>query len=195
MVFDFADYVRLEIPEGRVKKITDGAGNVIWSAGYVNMVPLSTTDDGVTIYNGTGRKYGYRLRSGGAEGEAAYTVHTGYIPVKGGDVIRVSGYPFFLTANNQNAINAYDANFTNIGQVVANYLYGGYGIFAPSAAYVDYAFNTVVEEKAGVFKWVVPPAASGVEYIRVTAQTNTSTSSVGDTTGAALIVTVNEEIN
>lgn len=187
MVFDFSDYVRIEIPEGRVKKITDGSGRVIWSAGYVNQVPLSTTEDGKTIYNTTGYKYPVRIRSGGAEGTGDACACTGFIPAQGGDIIRVSGCKFSET-NNGNAINVSDASFANIGQIVGNYAAAGYGIFAASVGtYEDYTFDDIVEESTGVWKWTVPPGA-GIEYIRVTGHQPTGN-------GASLIVTVNEEIN
>jgi len=185
---NFANVKSITIPEGVVTKIV-AAGVTLWEAvteAFKNWVPYSTTDDGTTIYNGTGYKYGYRLRSGGAEGAATYTVHTGFIPVNGGDIIRVSGYDFD-TATNQNAINVYDSSFTHLGQVVANYAAAGYGIFAAGAAYDSYSFSTVTEETEGVFKWIAPPAASGIAYVRVT-------SIASDGVGSKLIVTVNEEI-
>lgn len=184
MAFDFANKVRLRIPEGMVKQIADSAGNVIWKRGYVNQVPLSTNPDG-TVYNTTGYKYGYRIRSSGAEGTADNTACTGFIPAKGGDIVRVSGCQF-NTAVNNNAINVSDATFTNIGQIVANYADAGYGIFAASGNYTAYAFNSIVQEPTGVWKWTIPPEVS-IAYIRVTGYRPTSS-------GADLIVTVNEEI-
>lgn len=189
MIFDFDNYVRIQIPEGMVKKITDGAGNVIWKAGYVNMVPISTTNDGVTIYNGTGYKNGYRIRSGGAEGAQANAACTGFIPVKGGDIIRISGCNFAYS-NTSNAINVADASFSNIGQITPSHADAGYGIFAAGAAYQSYCYNkAVTQEKTGVWKWTVPPAASGAAYIRVTGY------NASGNHGANMIVTVNEEIN
>ena len=189
MAFNFAQYVRLDIPEGRVKQITDGAGNVIWKAGYVNMVRISTTNNGTTIYNGTGYKNGYRIRSGGAEGAQADAACTGFIPVKGGDIVRISGCNF-AQSSTSNAINVADASFANIGQMTPSYANAGYGIFAPSAAYQSYCYNkAVTQEKTGVWKWTVPPAASGAAYIRVTGY------NASGNHGANMIVTVNEEIN
>ena len=59
-----------------------------------------------------------------------------------------------------------------------------YGILGGS--YSSYSYGSVVEVSDGVWKWVVPPAASGVAYIRVSGYT------LGD--GSGMIVTVNEEI-
>ena len=154
-------------------------------ASYKNYVQYSTESDGKTIYNGgLGYKSGYRVRSGGAEGTGSNASCTGYIPVTGGAVIRVSGVNF-LNSTSSNAINVYDSGFNHLGQVVANYANAGYGIFAVDAIYQSYCFNTVVEEKTGVYKWVVPPVDSGIIYIRVTGNT---------ANGEDLIVTVNEEI-
>ena len=184
----FANVKSITIPEGIVTKIV-AAGVTIWQAvveGYKNWVPYSTTSDGTTIYNGTGYKYGYRIRSGGAEGTASYSTCTGFIPVSGGDTVRVSGCNFAYESTG-NAINVSDSSFTNIGQITPSYAAAGYGIFASGAAYQSYSFSTVTEETSGVWKWVVPPAASGIAYIRVTAHDCSNS-------GASLIVTVNQEI-
>lgn len=185
MSVNFANYPRLEIPEGRVKQIARKSdGLVLWTAGYVNMVPLSTNSDG-TIYNGIGYKNDYRVRSGGAEAVAVNASCSGFIPVKGGDVVRVGGINFAFDRTD-NAINVNDSGLTNLGQLVANVANGGYGIFSGGGGYYAYGWQSVVEESDGVWKWIVPPAASGVAYIRVTGYTG------GD--GSKMIVTVNEEI-
>lgn len=183
-MIDFTGVKAITIPEGDVKQITRKSdGVVLWKSGYKNWVKYSTESDGKTIYNGgLGYKNGYRVRSGGAEGADAYGACTGFIPVKGGDVIRISGCDFAHAANG-NAINVSDASFTNIGQFTM--IPAQYGIFASS--YSAYSHKSVVQEKTGVWKWIVPPAASGVAYIRVTGYGNSSH-------GADLIVTINEEI-
>ena len=186
MSFDFASYPRLEIPEGRVKKITrQSDGLVLWEAGYINMVPLSINADG-TIYNGTGYKNGCRVRSGGAEGEMANAACTGFIPVRGGDVVRIYGWTRYSASGNAaNAINAADSAFTNLGQIGNS----NYGIFA--GAYAAYNNSTIADGADGISTWVVPPASSGVAYIRVSGFGGDSS---GGAPGARLIVTVNEEI-
>lgn len=187
----FASAKSLEIPEGIVTKITDENGLILWQeevvpTGPTNQVPISTESDGVTIYNGgLGYKNGYRIRSGGAEGEASTASHTGFIPVKPGDVVRISGF-IFSSATSENAVNVYDSSFTNLGQMTPSYAAAGYGIFAASGAWVAYSWSSVEEESSGVWKWVVPPVESGVAYIRVTGLTQ------GD--GSVMLVTVNEEI-
>lgn len=149
---------------------------------FINKVPFSINPDS-TIYNETGYKNGYRVRSGGAEGESWQAACTGFIPVKGGDIIRISGADFSVASNN-NAINSADSTFTNIGQFTM--LPAHYGIY--SSDYTVYGANSVVEESEGVWKWIVPPVASGVAYIRISGYTNTG----GD--GEKLIVSVNEDI-
>lgn len=184
-MIEFAKYKRLDIPEGRVKSITRKSdGLQLWEAGYVNQIPLSTEVDGATIYNGgLGYKNGYRVRSGGAELAFTNACCTGYIPVKGLSVIRVSGYDKgFSDGGVQSAINVFDAGFTNLGQIVGN-TNPGYGIFVDNAL-KDYAATSVVQE-ANCWKWTVPPDEYGIAYIRVTAYV---------TDGSKLIVTVDEEI-
>lgn len=187
MSINFADYKRLEIPEGKVKQIARKSdGLVLWEAGYINMVPLSINSDG-SIYNGVGYKDGYRIRSGGAEGTQAGGTCTGFIPVSGGDTVRIYGWDRInFSGSAANAINVADASFANIGQV-SN---GNYGIFASGGGYTAYNNSTIVDGADGISSWVVPPAASGVAYIRVSAFDNIVT----DSLGAKLIVTINEEI-
>ena len=181
---NFANVKSLKIPEGEVKEIRVG-GVVIWKSGYTNLVPLSTTEDGKTIYNGVGYKNGYRLRSGGAEASHGSASHTGFIRAKGGNVVRLSGYDA-AKVDTANAINVYDSTHTNLGQITPNYSSAGYGIFG--STYKEYGWGNakgVKEEKTGVWAWTVPPNAS-IAYIRVTGFTGAN--------GSKMIVTVNEEI-
>lgn len=172
-----ADY--LTIPEGQVHSIQLNE-STLWEKHYTNLVCSSINADG-TIYNdGQGYKEGYRIRSGGTEAEYN-SVCTGFIPVKAGDIVRLSGWDF-SAAQNGNAINVSDSNFTNIGQFTM--LNASYGIFLESA-YSNYSYNSVIKESDSVWKWAVPPTASGVAYIRITAY---------NTTGANMIVAVNEQI-
>ena len=192
MSFDFSQFPRLEIGGKRVKQITRKSdGLVLWSAGYINMVPLSTTDDGVTIYNGgLGYKNGYRIRSGGAEAAADNAVCTGFIPFKTGDVLRI--YPAFIGRNTDNAINFADASFTNLGQRVD--VGGGYGICTTNSALWG-ACETVVNGVSVVDISNIPNAGD-VAYVRITniyGQTGDGTQSP-ISSGAELIVTINEEI-
>ena len=150
---------------------------------YTNQVPISTDESGA-VYNGVGYKNGYRVRSGGAEGTNDHASCTGFIPLKAGDVVQLSGYDATY-ADVNNAINVYNSSKTNIGQIVANYANSGYGIFAYEGGYSDYSWDTIVENPSGVYVWTVPPHAD-IAFMRVTGYT------LGD--GSKMIVTVNEEI-
>lgn len=159
-------------------------GIQVWKSGYKNWVKFSTEADGVTIYNGgLGYKNGYRVRSGGAEGSTSHGSCAGFIPVKGGDIIRFSGWDFTKEVN-ENSINVSNSDFENIGQFTM--IPAAYGILQKGASYWAYSHDSVVKESDGVWKWVVPPAASGVAYIRVSGYTLKD--------GSKMIVTVNEEI-
>lgn len=188
-MIDFSTVKKVVIPEGVVTKIM-ASGKTLWeSITYKNWVQYSTESDGKTIYNnGLGYKNGYRIRSGGGEGELSSSAHTGFIPVKAGDVIRIGGLNFGSTHGHGSAMNVANSSFTNIGQFSMQS--GEYGIFAESA-YRAYSKASVVQEKTGVWKWVVPPAASGVAYIRVSCNMY-DTGKAAD--GSKLIVTINEEI-
>ena len=180
---DFSEIKSVTIPEGEVTKITSGS-TVLWEAiTYKNWVKYSTEADDTTIYNGgLGYKNGYRLRSGGLEGEASHASHTGYIPIKANDIIYLSGYSV-LNNTTANAINVYDSTHTNIGQISGNGAV--YGVFNTSGG-LTYGWSSIVENPAGIYKWIAPPYES-IAYMRVTGDT------VGD--GSKMIVTVNEEIS
>lgn len=187
MSLNFADYVRLDIPEGRVKQITRKSdGLVLWKAGYVNQVPLSIDADGTIYNNGLGYKDGYRVRSGGAESVQSYGSVTGYIPLKIGDTLRI--WPPFDGGNTHNTINFYDASFTNLGQVTD---FGvGYGICSGKYA----LYKTAVVDGASTLTLTSEHDAS-IRYVRITNRIGT-TEGVAPvvTTGADMIVTINEEI-
>lgn len=179
---DFSKVKSLKIPEGEVTKITSG-GVTLWEKPPTmkNWVKYSTESDGKTIYNGgLGYKFGYRVRSGGAESAQNNTVCTGFIPVKPLSVIRVSGT---LTASTSTAINVSDASFTNLGQVCGS---GNYGIFIESST-VGYR-NDTMTQKDGYWEWIVPPEKCGVAYIRVTNEV------IGEVNAPKMIVTVDQDI-
>ena len=175
----------ITIPEGKVIKITDSNGVVLWKKPELlkNWVPYSINSDGTIYNNGLGYKEGYRVRSGGAETTQSTSTITGFIPLRGGDVVRISGADFMSQKYGAgNAINVSDESFTNIGQVVTNMAGSGYGIFA--STYASYGFASVVQESEKVYKWVAPPSED-IKYMRITAETKN---------GDGLIVSVNQEI-
>lgn len=181
MALDLRGYKKLVIAGVELKKLAiDGVE--VWRSGYTNQVPLSINADGSIYNDGLGYKNGYRVRSGGAEGGHSLGACTGFIKVNAGDVIRIAGWEFEGAASG-NSINASDSSFTNLGQAASN---GAYGIFA--GAYSAYNYDSVVKERENVYRWVVPPAASGVVYIRISGYTSDGLK------GDEMIVTINEEI-
>lgn len=180
-MIDFTGVKAIKIPEGKVKKITSSDGIVIWDVGYNNLVPLSTEANSTTIYNnGLGYKNGYRVRSGGAEGAQADAACTGFITVKAGDVIGIGGAQLGGTTT-ANAINVYNASYTNLGQVVENYATNGYGIFADGTL-SNWNKGTI---KNNCFYWTVPSGVN-IAYVRITGRMHGK--------GSDMIVTINEEI-
>ena len=165
-------------------------GILVWKSGFKNWVRYSTESGGAAIYNGgLGYKNGYRVRSGGAEGASGNTACTGFIPVKGGDVIRIKGWTRYTDSGNAaNAINAANSSYSNIGQIGNS----DYGIFASGGSAAAYNRTTIKDNANGISSWVVPPDSTGVKYIRVSAFNNSS--SLGGAVGEQLIVTINEEI-
>lgn len=181
----FSNLKALTIPEGNVVKISTG-GVTLWEKPQEmkNWARYSTEADGVTIYNnGLGYKDGCRIRSGGAESTSTYGSCTGFIPLKAGDVVRMSGYDA-LEAAVENAINVFDSAKTNLGQAVANNVYG-YGIFASGGSAHEYGWNTVTENPTGVYCWTCPPDPT-ITFMRVTGRTYNE--------GSKMIITVNQEI-
>ena len=166
----------------------DHIGWSIYNYKLKNWVKYSTESDGVTIYNGgLGYKNGYRIRSGGGEGELSTSAHTGFIPVKAGDIIRISGMNFDSDHGHGSALNVANSNFENIGQF--SMTSGVYGIFK---SYPNYTQSSVIQERTGVWRWIVPPAESGVSYIRISCNMYDTTKPAD---GSLLIVTINEEIH
>ena len=147
---------------------------------FTNQVPLSIDENNEIYNNNLGYKIGYRVRSGGAVIESNDSSHTGFIPVKMGDVIRIQGFDFSSVSYGENAINVSDKNFTNLGQFTTQPAY--YGIF--SDKYRDYGSSSLIQEPNNIHKWVVPPDPN-IAYIRVCGHISTT---------HELIVTVNEEI-
>lgn len=179
---DFSKIKSIVIPEGTVTKIV-AAGKVLWEKiTYKNWARYSTEADDKTIYNGgLGYKFGYRLRSGGAEAEHAEATHTGFIPVQSGDIIGIGGCTFIANDSTANAINVYNSGHTNLGQVVENYAAAGYGIFSDGQL-SNWNKGT---HKNGCFYWTVP-AGANIAYVRVTGRASGK--------GKDMIVTINEEI-
>ena len=97
------------------------------TGGYTNYVPTSTDLDG-NVYNGTGYMDGYRLQyedSGFTTAELAGHTHTGFIPYRHTQLIRMKGATWGKT--NKNAIMFYDENKKPLGGYIGNgYVTVGY---------------------------------------------------------------------
>lgn len=171
MSLNFADYVRLKIPEGDVTKITrQSDGVVLWQKKYVNMVPLSTTNDGKTIYNGTGFKNDTRLNSSAVDTTLAGYAVCGFIPVKAGDVVRMKGLTWDADHQTGCYFITFDSSFAKL-----KYERPKEGSTADITASVDANGVVVVQLES---------YATSVRYIRMSAYGK----------GENMIVTVNEEI-
>jgi hypothetical protein len=162
-------------------------GTTLFDLEYIckNKVPSSIDVDG-TIYNGTGYKNGYRVRSGGGESSHGWTSCTGYIAVQPGDIIRLNGWDF-NTIDIANAINVYDKDFNCLGQFTRQP--ASYGIFASweTGGAEAYGNNSVSQEQNGIWAWTVPPKEFGVAYIRVSGYTKAH--------GEIMLVSINTTID
>lgn len=178
-------YKSLALNGVNIRRLTIN-GVQVWKGGHKNWVYFSTTNDGTTIYNGgLGYKEKYRVSSSGSEKELGAAICTGFIPVSAGDVVRFyPANPDMFSASG-NAINAYNASFTHLGQAASN---SSYGIFSNTYKAYDWG-NSCVAEGGGIYRWVVPPAASGVAHIRISLYDNRN-----NPKGTDIIVTINEEI-
>lgn len=173
---NFGDVKKIVISAGDVRKIEIG-GVVVWS-GVNNLVSTSIDSDG-SIYNGTGYKDGYRLSSsGGVSGTAVATAtHTGFIKIKAGDIIRIKVDGGFVEDGSGNYFNFYGTNFALVKADYPSYLSNGY-----------YGTNETLSD--GSTLMTLTNYLSGLTegndyYLRV---------SLNPCKGAALTITVNEEI-
>ena len=184
-MIDFSKIKKLTVDGIDLKSLAIN-GVQVWKAGYKNWVLFSINADGTIYNNGLGYKDGYRVRSGGAEAESEASSCTGFIPFRQGDVLRI--FPMFRGLNIVNAINYFDAGFTNLGQVVGT---GGYGICANDPS----LFLPTSADGVSTLH-LTTDLASEVAYIRVTNQiAYASPYQPLITSGAEMIVTVNEEID
>lgn len=158
---------------------------------FKNWVKYSTEADGTTIYNnGLGYKDGYRVRSGGAEIEQAWTSITGYIPFTKYDKLYI--YPQFTDLNTSNAINYFDSNFTNLGQTA-----GGPTVIS-YYGFCDTTFAPKIENNAIIIDLTNSVVANknDIAYVRISHYIDDGGS--GSTaimqSGSEIIITKNEQI-
>ena len=144
---------------------------------YTNQIPISTDTDG-SIYNGTGYKNRARINSSGAVVD--YSNHewsaTGFIPCKGGDIIRFAG--IYVQGNNG------DCHITPYNSAKQKIATGDFTAYLLSNGEIEsikpYNWNSTEQR---LYSFTVPRDAD-IAYYRF--------SLYGD--GANAIVTVNEEI-
>ena len=163
--------------EGVVLKQLSINGITVWTTplSYTNQVPTSI-DTNRTVFNGTGYQEDMRLSSSGTIKGKNNSVVTGFIPARGGDVIRIAGVNWAYS-NSANYVCAYDSAFTHIGAGTSN-----------GSVYSTKIWDSVTADgEVGIVR-LAP--LDNIAYIRV--------SSVGDDTkqedGDKMVVTVNEEI-
>jgi hypothetical protein len=97
----------------------------VWEVGgsVTNILPLAVNSDG-TLYNGgKGYKEGYRLNSSGAETAQTGMNVTGFMPVKWGEDVYLSGIS--MLPNNSSTgryvyVNLYGSDFTSRGRISGN---------------------------------------------------------------------------
>lgn len=153
---------------------------------YTNQIPLSIASDG-NIYNGKGWKDNTRLNSSGTEASATGVGVTGFIPVKRGDTVYLSGIAASLTAtgslNEYTYLALYDASFTSKGSRKFNTIGG-------SLSSVEYIYDSFTTD----------PSTGYVTSFRITDEYNNIVGSGGylRISAAGLngdaIITVNEPI-
>ena len=152
------------IPEGKVSSITKEGNKTFFINGSLNYMPLSINQDGSIYNDGLGYKQGYRVRSGGVEIAEASCSCIGFLKATSGDVITVRKCDFKSSKTAGNAVNVYDNNFTNLGQMCAN-ADSGYGILSKVSGG---SCNSIITNSDGSYSWVIP-FVEGYEiaYIRV----------------------------
>lgn len=172
---NFANVKALKVPEGYVNRIIIG-GVVMWKTGILNMVPLSIDTDRSIYNNGLGYANNLRLSSSGETKTYDKSVVTGFIPSKGGSVVRVGSVGWRHTA--MNYLCAYDADFNFIG-----------GVIPGGTVYGTKIHSSITNDTTNDISIITLLALDKIAYIRI--------SSVGDNSGAdgsKMVVTINEEI-
>ena len=188
-VIDFKNIKGLTIPEGEVAKI-DVNGSVLWekvvAPVYKNWMKYSTESDGVTIYNGgLGYKNGYRLSSSGGESTNTKDTVTGFMPVKGGETIRIKAKDtqgntvfWYNTALSTNYLNAYKEDKSLLYAGNAKGTYGSSNLIESMIADTENGIS-IIKLKS----------VANIAFIRISVAGSTYAVS-----GVDLIVTIDEEI-
>lgn len=152
---------------------------------YVNQIPISTDSEG-NVYNETGYKTGSYLASDGSETTRTGQSVTGFIPVKGGDVVRFKNCGTISNDATVDRVGLYNANKNSqsTGYIRTN------NDGSPFTKEGNVWNLNIVTDSNGVVQQLTIPtvgssATSSIYYIRVT----------GSSIGENSVITVNEPIN
>ena len=157
-------------------------GKKIWEAvTYKNWAKFAIDTDG-SLYNGLGYMEDYRMSSSGGVSALSGAIHSGYIPVEYGDVIRASGSTAAV-GQSGNYLTLYDASFSRLRtETMSNCTAASFF----SATYVkgDDGFYTITIDtnKTGA---TMASAMQNAAYFRI---------SFGKCEPENFVITVNEEI-
>ena len=182
----FADYRKIKLPEGQVKKITRTSdGLVLWEAQYTNQVPVSIDSDG-SIYNGCGYIDGYRLSSSGTLKAQDNTVTSGFIPCTSTDIVRMAGTQWLSSVSGGYAyICYYDDAFNKLG-TINKYEERTTNNNVSYVSGICSSNSEIIIDSSGITTFnTVFTDSPAIAYIRISA--------VG--AGADMIVTINEAIS
>lgn len=154
---------------------------------YTNQVPISeerilagdASNSASFAYDGVGYGTEHRLSSSGYVKTYGNAVVTGFIPAKGGDVIRIAGVHWWQPTTSHNYICAYDSNYAFVGACFGGLDNDGYG----TKIYASHEVLNTDDVAVTLLN------ISNIAYIRVGSAGGTSV-----VNGANMIVTVNEEI-
>lgn len=148
---------------------------------FINQVPISIDTDG-SVFNGSGYQEGKRLSSSGVAKDQEYAIVTGFIPAKGGDIIRIWNCLWGQSENAYCYICAYDANFNHISAMATQ-----------NGSSSLYSYGTTISSN---YSWddngdttLTLLDVSNIAYIRVSTY-----KTLGGINPKDMIVTVNEEI-
>lgn len=180
-MIDFSKIKKLTVDGIDLKSLAIN-GVQVWKAiTYTNQVPISIGTDGKIFNDGLGYKNGYRLSSSGGESVAQKATVTGFIQAKPGDTIRIAGVDWFNTTSTVNYLIAYNGAFAKVytGNVRNSY---------DTATFID-----SITTENGISTIVLKTGVTNYDYIRISCMNYSGTTMI-DTDGADMIVTVNEEV-
>lgn len=153
---------------------------------YINLLPLSIAADGSLYNGGQGWNTGFRLNSSGVEVALSGMEVTGFIPVKHGDTVYLSGVGWDVNSGNmsQTYVWAYDASFNPLAYAIAVDIYNGAHPLPATASRDDNGCLTKFVVDSEFIPYTPFGSLSSVAYIRLNCESITTDS----------IITVNQPI-